>query len=31
MAKQMASRQNVAAGRFILGTMQIKRLQDLIY
>jgi hypothetical protein len=31
MAKQMASRPNAAAGRVILGTMQIKRLQALVY
>jgi hypothetical protein len=31
MAKRMASRQSVAAGRLILGTMQIKRLQALVY
>ena len=31
MAKRMASRPNAAAGRVILGTMQIKRLQDLVY
>ena len=31
MAKRMASRPNAAAGRVILGTMQIKRLQALVY
>ena len=31
MAKRMASRSNAAAGRVILGTMQIKRLQALVY
>jgi hypothetical protein len=31
MAKQMASRPNAAAGRVILGTMQITRLQALVY
>jgi hypothetical protein len=32
MAKRrMASRPNTSAGRFILGTMQIKRLQAFIY
>jgi hypothetical protein len=31
MAKRMASRPNAAAGRLILGTMQIKRLQALVY
>jgi hypothetical protein len=31
MAKRMASRPNAAAGRVILGTMQIKRLQVLVY
>jgi hypothetical protein len=31
MATRMASRPNAAAGRVILGTMQIKRLQDLVY
>ena len=31
MAKRMASRPNAAAGREILGTMQIKRLQALVY
>jgi hypothetical protein len=31
MAKQMASRPNTAAVRVILGTMQIKRLQALVY
>jgi hypothetical protein len=31
MAKQMASRPNTAAGRVIPGTMQIKRLQALVY
>jgi hypothetical protein len=30
MAKRMASRPNAAAGRVILGTMQIKRLQALV-
>jgi len=31
MAKRMASRPNAAAGRVILGTMQITRLQALVY
>jgi hypothetical protein len=31
MAKRMASRPSVAAGRVILGTMQIKKLQALVY
>jgi len=31
MAKRMASRPNVAAGRVILGTMHIKQLQALVY
>jgi hypothetical protein len=31
MAKRMASRPDAAAGRLILGTMQIKRLQALVY
>ena len=31
MAKQIASRPNAAAERVILGTMQIKRLQALVY
>ncbi len=31
MAKQIASRPNASAGRVILGTMQIKRLQALVY
>jgi hypothetical protein len=31
MAKRMASRQSVAAGRVILGTMQIKKLQAHVY
>jgi hypothetical protein len=31
MAKRMASRSNADAGRVILGTMQIKRLQALVY
>jgi hypothetical protein len=31
MAKQMASRPNATAGRLILGTMQIKSLQALVY
>ena len=31
MAKRMSSRPNAAAGRVILGTMQIKRLQALVY
>ena len=31
MAKRMASRGSVAAGRVILGTMQIKRIQALVY
>ena len=31
MAKRMALRPNVAAGRVILGTMHIKRLQALVY
>jgi hypothetical protein len=31
MAKRMASRPNAAAGRLILGRMQIKRLQTLVY
>ena len=31
MAKRMASRPNEAAGRVILGTMHIKRLQALVY
>ncbi len=31
LAKRMASRPNAAAGRVILGTMQIKRLQALVY
>ena len=31
MAKRMASRPNVAAGRVILRTMQIKRIQALVY
>ena len=30
MAKHMASRLNAAAGRVILGTLQIKRLQALV-
>ena len=31
MAKRMASRPNAAAGRVVLGTIQIKRLQALVY
>jgi hypothetical protein len=31
LAKRMASRPNAAAGRVILGTMQSKRLQALVY
>jgi hypothetical protein len=31
MAKRMASRSSVAAGRVILGTMQIKKIQALVY
>jgi hypothetical protein len=31
MAKRMASRPTIATGRVILGTMQIKRLQALVY
>ena len=31
MAKRMASRGSVAAGRVILGTMQIKKIQALVY
>jgi hypothetical protein len=31
MAKRMPSRPNAAAGREILGMMQIKRLQALVY
>ena len=31
MAKRMASRPNAAAGRVILGTIQIKRLQALVH
>jgi hypothetical protein len=31
MAKRMTIRPNAAAGRLILGTMQIKRLQALVY
>ena len=31
MAKRMASRPNAAAGRVILGTLQIKRLQALVF
>ena len=31
MAKRMASRWNAAAGRVILGTMQVKRLPALVY
>ncbi len=31
MAKRMAARSSTAAGRVVLGTMQIKRLQALVY
>jgi hypothetical protein len=31
MAKRMASRSSVAAGKVILGTMQIKKIQALVY